>query len=341
VASHDFFGPKSNEHVSARTTVFRSSDRGQSWKKVSDVQGAFWSTLFVHRGALYLIGTDRHHGNAVIRRSNDGGETWTSPANATTGLLRDGGEYHCGPMPVIEYKGRLWRAIEWRHPPKDWGVNYRAAMLSAPVDADLLDAANWILSEPLPSDRAWNGNDMGAWLEGNAVVAPSGELVDFLRVQTRSPDEKAAIVHISSDGKKASFDPAADFIPFPGGSKKFAIRFDPQSKMYWSLANIVPEPDRSSNPGGTRNTLALVCSADLTHWTTRTILLHHPDKKKHAFQYVDWLFDGNDIIAASRTAFDDGVGGAESAHNANFLTFHRIANFREKTMGDSVGMPQK
>src|SRR5262249_16985968 len=37
---------------------------------------------------------------------------------------------------------------------------------------------------------------------------------------------------------------------------------------------------------------------------------------------------GDDIIAACRTAYDDGKGGAHSAHDANYLTFHRFANFR-------------
>ena len=102
VASHDFFGPKSAEFQSARSVVFRSSDRGMTWRRVAEIHGAFWSTLFVHRGALYLLGTDRHHGNVVIRRSLDGGETWTTPTNGATGLLRDNGEYHCAPVPVLE-----------------------------------------------------------------------------------------------------------------------------------------------------------------------------------------------------------------------------------------------
>lgn len=340
VASHDFFGPKSAEFKSARSAVFRSSDRGQSWQQVSLVEGAFWSSLFVHRGALYLLGPDRHHGNILIRRSTDGGETWTSPTNASTGLLRDNGEYHCAPMPVLEHNGRLWRAFEWRNPPIAWGINYRAGMLSAPVDADLLNAANWTHAEFLPSDRSWNGGDMGAWLEGNAVVTPAGDLVDILRVQTKSPDEKAAIVSISADGRKATFDPAKGFVNFPGGAKKFTIRFDPQTKLYWSLASIVHERHRATNPGGIRNTLALTCSPDLTNWTVRCLLLYHPDVKKHGFQYVDWLFDGEDMIAACRTAYDDGVGGANNNHDANFLTFHRFAGFRGKTMTDSVPVPK-
>lgn len=336
VASHDEFGPRSSEHSRAVSHVFQSHDRGAHWKRISTIDGAFWSTLFIHRGALYLIGPDKHHGNVLIRRSWDGGVTWTSPTNSTTGLLRADGQYHCAPMPVIEYAGRLWRAMEWRNPPIAWGINYRAGMLSVPADADLLQAANWTGSNFLPSDRAWNGGDMGAWLEGNAVVTPAGELVDVLRVQTKLPDEKAAIVRIAPDGKTASFDPATGFIKFPGGAKKFTVRFDPRTGRYWSLASIVLDRHRDDNPGGIRNTLALTTSSDLLTWEVRCRLLYHPEVKKHGFQYVDWLFDGDDIIAACRTAFDDGLGGAHNNHDANFLTFHRFANFRRLTLADSV-----
>jgi hypothetical protein len=336
VASHDEFGPKSTEHTRAISHIFQSQDRGVQWKKIATIDGAFWSTLFVHRGALYLIGPDKHHGDVLIRRSWDGGVTWTTPTNSTTGRLRTDGQYHCAPVPVIEHAGRLWRAMEWRNPPVAWGVNYRSGMLSVPVDADLLDAANWTCSNFLPSDRDWNGGDMQAWLEGNAVVMPSGELANVLRVQTKSPDEMAAIVRLSRDGKTASFDPATGFIKFPGGAKKFTIRFDPQTKRYWSLASIVREAYRDREPGRVRNTLALTTSPDLLNWEVRCILLHHPNVASHGFQYVDWLFDGEDLIAACRTAYDDGQGGAHNNHDANYLTFHRFANFRRLTPADSV-----
>jgi len=336
VASHDEFGPKTTEHSRAVSHIFQSRDRGASWKKIASIDGAFWSTLFTHRGALYLLGPDKHHGNVLIRRSLDGGVIWTFPTNSTTGLLRGDGEYHCAPVPVIEHAGRLWRGMERRNPPVGWGINYRAGMLSIPVDADLLNATNWTCSNFLPSDRAWNGGDMGAWLEGNAVVTPAGQLLDVLRVQTKSPDEKAALVHISQEGTTASFDPATGFIKFPGGAKKFTIRCDPQTNRYWSLATVVLDRHRADNPGGIRNTLALTSSPDLANWTVQCILLYHPDVPRHGFQYVDWLFDGEDIIAACRSAFDDGLGGAHNNHDANYLTFHRFANFRRLTLADSV-----
>jgi hypothetical protein len=340
VAAHDYFGPNSGEFQSARSRVFRSADRGATWRRAAEIQGAFWSSLFVHRGSLYLLGTDRHHGNIVIRRSTDGGTTWTSPTNRTTGLLRDSGEFHGAPVPVVEYRGRLWRGFEWRNPPQAWGIHYRAGLLSAPVDADPLDAANWEATEFLPSDRAWNGGDMGAWLEGNAVPAPDGSLVNILRVQTRSPDEKAAIVHLGSDGRSLTFDPRTDFVAFPGGAKKFTIRLDPRTRRYFALASIVAEAYRAPNPGAIRNTLALTASADLRSWTVCAVLLEHPDTARHGFQYVDWLLDGDDIIAVCRTAHDDNAGGAHNHHDANYLTFHRWRNFRQFGTGAGAAGPK-
>ena len=211
--------------------------------------------------------------------------------------------------------------------------------MSIPVEADLLNAANWTWAEFLPSARAWNGGDMGGWLEGNAVVTPDGRLANLLRVHTRSPDEKLAWVNVSEDGRALSFDPETGFIPFSGGAKKFLIRRDPRTGTYVGLATIVPERHRRENPSGIRNTLALVASTDLRRWETRCILLYHPDTVAHGFQYPDWQFDGEDLIAVVRTAFDDRDGSAHNAHDANFLTFHRWPKFRELTLADSVAPP--
>ena len=128
-----------------------------------------------------------------------------------------------------------------------------------------------------------------------------------------------------------TFDPAHDVIDLPGGAKKFSIRFDPQTKAWWTLATATPKEFQSDSvkPASIRNTLALLKSTNLRDWETRAILLQHPDTKTHAFQYPDWQFDGADIIAAIRTAFDDDAGGAHNAHDANYLTFHRFEKFRE------------
>jgi hypothetical protein len=338
-ASHDFFGPKSTEHGSAVSAVFRSEDRGRSWQKAATIKGAFWSNLFVHDGHLYLLGVTRHHGPIVIRRSDDGGRTWTQPADSESGLLTAEGEYHTGPMPMLTHRGRLWRAVEDAGGGRRWGSRYRPMVISAPVEADLLKAASWTMSNYVENDSQWLDGRFLGFLEGNAVATPEGEVVDILRVNG-DVGGTAAVVRIGEEGKKARFDPEAGFIEFPGGAKKFTIRYDPVSQAYWALVNPVMAPTRR-NPAGVRNTLALARSKDLKEWELRCILLHHPDVVRHAFQYPDWQFDGDDLIAAIRTAYDDGLGGAHNAHDANYLTVHRFADFRELTMADSVIDPEE
>ena len=56
IASHDYFGPGSTEYQQALTAVFRSTDKGNSWQKISEINGQFWSNLFVHNGTLLYYG---------------------------------------------------------------------------------------------------------------------------------------------------------------------------------------------------------------------------------------------------------------------------------------------
>ncbi len=326
VAAHDFFGPG---RLHGRTRIFRSADRGRTWRRIADVPHQSFSNLFVHRGCLYLLGVGGRHGQVVLRRSRDGGRTWTVPRDARTGLLSERGGYHTAPTPVVEFRGRLWRALEdTRGPGRGWPAKFLALMISAPAGADLLDAASWRWSRAVRPNLSWLDGEFGGWLEGNAVVAPGGGIVDILRVHCYVGG-KAACIHIGAEGRKAEFDPKTDFVDFPGGAVKFTIRFDPATRAYWALTNPVNEAVRAGrSAAAVRNTLALIRSKDLRHWTVRRIVLFHPDPEKHAFQYVDWQFDGDDIIAVARTAYDDGRGGANNYHNANFLTFHRIRNFR-------------
>ena len=79
-----------------------------------------------------------------------------------------------------------------------------------------------------------------------------------------------------------------------------------------------------------RNTLSLSWSVDLINWEIRSVLLEYADVDRHGFQYVDWLFEGDDLIVVERTAYEDSESGTNSAHIANDLTLNRFENFREK-----------
>lgn len=335
LASYDIFGAATRHSHQGDTGIFCSKDQGKTWKKISEIYGAVWSSLFVHHGVLYLLGPDRPHGTIMIRKSSDGGKTWTQPTNKENGVLLTGA-FHCAPMPIVEHNGRLWRPVETAHGPNmHWGKRYGAMVMSAPMDADLLKSKSWQTTNALLFDSTYLDNKFGGWMEGNFVVDKQGKMWNFLRVhnlKTNGP-EYAGMVSISPDGKAISFDRETGFIPFEGGSKKFKIDYDPVSEHYWTLANPVLPQYRKQFPYRSafafRNVLALYKSKDLKKWERVKIILEHEDVLKHAFQYADWLFEDNNIVFLSRTAHFDGKEEAKNHHDANFITFHRIENFRD------------
>lgn len=325
IVSHDAFGPGSTSDTSF---VFASNDKGMTWQERSIIRGQWWSTLFVHHGALYIMGTSKEYGNCIIRKSVDGGRNWSKPENEDSGLLLADGMYHCAPVPVIRHDGRLWRAMEEYSGPK-WGA-FHAFVMSVDEDADLLKAANWTSTNRIGVSSKWLDGQVGAILEGNVVVTPDGNIIDMLRVHHPGYNEYAAMMMVSKDGKKLSFDPSSGFQHMPGGSKKFTIRYDKRTQFYWTLVNTVPDtpPLPELRPDQVRNKLVLARSMDLKKWELRRVVLEHPDVKNVGFQYVDWLFDNSDIIAAVRTAYPEADGTqAHRAHDANWLTFHRIERF--------------
>ena len=340
LATHDYFGPgcplnhEGEEHL---TSVYRSADDGRTWENVTHIAGAFWSNLFVHRGDVYLLGTSQQYGSIVVRRSADGGNTWSHPADERSGLLFRGGSrreppnYHCAPMPVLEADGRLYRAFE-DNDPCHWPRGFQATVISADADADLLDAASWTLSNKLPYDPdadppEWGGNHGAGWLEGNLVEAPDGAIWNILRVNSEPVLNRAAMVRVLDGGRRITFDPATGFIDLPGGLSKFTIRRDPATGLYWMLSNDMqdePVPIR-------RNRLSLFRSPDLRTWERRKVLMvdtweSSPEDSARltGLQYVDWQFDGDDILYMVRTAWR----GAHNFHDANRMVFSRVVGFR-------------
>ena len=330
VASHDIFGPGSTEYTNAQTKIFKSTDHGVTWSTVTTVAKSFWSGLFNVGNDLYLLGPDANSGNMVIRKSSDGGVRWTTPTDSSNGLLLAKSAlpyqhgFHQAPTPVIVSGGKLWHAFEDLDGSAStaWGTNFRARMGNVPVTANLLDASNWTFSNPVARPATWGtAPNPDGYLEGNAVVDRNGTVDDILRVATAS---ELAVMHTNASGTQMTFNPT-DLVPFNAGSEKVHIQYDPVSDKYWAMGNTqVP----GYTGAGTRNALAIYTSDDLSDWHVVKIEAFYPEKNYHGFQYPSFVFDGNDIAAVSRTAFDDDAGGANSYHNANYLTFHRVTDFR-------------
>ncbi|MBN2046599.1 MAG: exo-alpha-sialidase [Anaerolineaceae bacterium] len=344
LASHDYFGkgcPRNHEGEEGLTSIYRSEDDGASWVNITHIMNCYWSTLFVLGEAVYILGTSQQYGSIVIRRSDDGGFTWSHPDAAENGLLFRGGvfhdppNYHCAPTPVFQYHGRIYKGFEDLNPLVH-GPGFQACVISAPVDADLLDAANWTMSTKVRFDPAWVPTAWGkldgpGWLEGNVVADPDGNLWDVMRFASKPLCDHAAMLRLSADGKQLSFDPATGFIDFPGGETKFTIRQDARTGLYFSLVNNNTDPAWPNQ----RNILSLSISKDLIHWqVVKTLMeddtgLSHEDSiRLTGFQYVDWQFDGDDIIYAVRTAYR----GAVRFHDSNYIVFRVLKNFRQFAM---------
>ena len=330
LSSHHLTGPDAPHATGGIKRIHVSADKGKTWSFRSELKGQFWSSLFLHKGIVYLIGTRGGVSDIVIRRSTDGGRTWTEPSDEKNGLLlrKEGGMgYHCAPVPVVFHKGRIWRAFEYTAD-KGWG-HFDALMLSIDVHDDLLDASKWTASNRLPFN-AGQHPDYTSWLEGNAVVSPDGGMIDMLRVHHKG-DDIAAMVRVSEDGKELSFDPATGFVNMPGACKKFTIHFDRKSKRYWSLTNYVPSAEKEKASRlrhpleRARNSLVLISSQDLISWDKHHRIIYSPEILKHGFQYADWKIDGKDIVAGVRTSF----GQNTNPHDANHITFHRVKDFRK------------
>ena len=159
----------------------------------------------------------------------------------------------------------------------------------------------------------------------------------LIRIDDSRTNDLAALVSVT-DQRTITFNPATGFCDMPGGGKKFTVRYDTVSGKYWTLANPCYDEDRVRTHTGWYNTriypiflrsrLVLCSSADLRNWTVVKEVISSNNCFFHGFQYTDWEFDGNDIIAVSRTAFPESRGLPIRQHDANMLTFHRIADFR-------------
>jgi hypothetical protein len=124
------------------------------------------------------------------------------------------------------------------------------------------------------------------------------------------------------------------------------VTYDSVSETFYALSNpVMPEDaDKGWPPELVRNTAALMSSKDLRTWRTERIFLKSPNVDYEAFQYLNADIDGEDLVIASRTAFDVGGRRPPRGHDSNLITFHRIADFRSadgKPPSEVRGLPSQ
>ncbi len=315
--------------------ILLSDDDGASWREAQNRVPMMHEILFKSGNALYLLG---HSGRLVISRSNDNGESWSEPVTLEADHL-----WHQSAGRVDFRHGKLYVAYEQRLGNKTW-PDVAPVLMSARVDADLTDRANWCFSEAFnpypvmdaarPSGIPWCDSTPGIletsvgriYDPGHPFYDPEDRSVLLLmRAETGANDIAAILKGVEHPDGSLSIERLRTkkgrelfYIPFPGGNLKFHFDYDPVSKLYWMVAS------QEDGIHCSRRRLGLYYSPDLFSWTFAGLVAVGPSENGSR-HYATLLIHGDDLLVLSRS----GDERAESAHNNNLVTFHRVKEFRK------------
>ncbi|MBQ8441451.1 MAG: hypothetical protein IJX19_12375 [Clostridia bacterium] len=314
------------------TYIYTSTDGGKTFQKLSVVPAIAGASWFEIDGIFYLLGMSSN--KIVIKKSTDEGKTWSDnviiPYNSTL--------QYCIPSKIIRANGRIYKAYEGMAS-FNWGENEdkRSFVISAPETANLMDPNSWTVSnfynygtddlmaaidKPYYTDKTYIQ-------EGCLVIDPNGDIRNVVRIDSFPHYGHAVTMKVTADGSRVVYNKneALALINIPTGADKFHIEYDETSGYYISLLNIKTTDYRPYQ----RNVLALAISKDLENWevvTTllvdRTMMNEYVSMMMHAFQYVHFAFDGDDLIYLVREA----MGDSDNYHDNNYLTFYRLKDFR-------------
>lgn len=315
LASMDVYGGGYPQNL---TLIFRSDDDGESWHYVSELMPCFWGKMFIHKGELYMLSVNTEYGDLLIGKSSDGGKTFGAPVTLLRGSngKRGNAGVHKNPQNIFRHNGRIYESLEWG----TWGDSahnmsaFHAAMvMSCDENDDLLKPESWSFTEPVlcPYNKAEH-------IEGTLVADRSGKLFNIMRMGNR--EQKAVVHEVDAQNPDAPLK-LSRLMKFPAHHSKFMIKYDSVSDKYYSIGTRI-----YAGNGLNRNLLSLMVSDDLENWSVATDLydFRGVDDEHIGLQYVDFEFEGDDIIYLCRTAFNN----AHNYHDSNYSNFHRIKDFR-------------
>ncbi len=324
------------------THIFRSRDGGAAWEQVGTVDKYQCGSLFAYEGKLYLLGryvgpAKNSIGICSAELRSEGALTWSEISTVYCDFIEK--TAHCSTTPVLFANGRVYKAFEdgniWGSEGSESGTR-KAFVISCSLSADLLDGSNWVCSNYVTVTADWYKSVTGATvtapigvpaLEGNVVQAPDGQIYNILRFNCEPAKGKAVMLKVSADGSTISIPEENSIVNFPGGENKFSIYYDASTGYYMSLVNNNTAPYWDMQ----RNVLSLSVSKDLINWeivetvlVDRTMLNFDVSMATHAFQYVDWCLDGEDIVFTVR----ENMGDSGFYHNGYELTFYRLSDYK-------------
>jgi hypothetical protein len=122
------------------------------------------------------------------------------------------------------------------------------------------------------------------------------------------------------------------YIPLPGGQMKFHILYDEISELYWLLSTQATDSmtraemlplERYNLPDNERRRLVLHFSKNCFDWCFAGVVAIG-EKENMSRHYAAMAIKDNDLLVVSRSGDENAI----SAHDTNFVSFHRIQNFR-------------
>ncbi|MBQ8214274.1 MAG: hypothetical protein IJZ80_09715 [Clostridia bacterium] len=250
---------------------------------------------------------------------------------------------------LITSAGDLYMAL-------DWGVMIlprgKDPLGYDPSAADPTKLCNWIVSDSSSNhvlsllSREWyksvTGKTVGAHLwdvmEGNPVEI-NGEVYLIYRLDSSPFSGYAGVLKVTYNGSGKPTLALAEsigsvalskvgLIELPTSISRFVIKYDKTTETYICIASLY----LTQSVAGARNVLGILTSANLVNWTVADTLLVDREMLnaecsayKHAFQYPDWDYDGEDIVMVVRET----TGYSNTFHDGKYMTFYRIKNFRK------------
>lgn len=308
--------------------VYRSTDRGETWSRISSGLRQTYCAVYEGPAGLYMLGCDNVGGSLAVQKSTDGGQTWSANSvifskNATV----DG--YHGGSSPFVVSNGRVYRAMG------DRDGNWSILLISAPADADLTDPSVWTMSNKLYYDPSWLAVTSTRWEEPALIRKPNGSLAIIARIDGTTDKEYAALINVNSD-TEISFNRV---FAMPGSAKRMTIAYDSVSGKYWTLVSPFYANTRTLyglSPTQNRNSMVLMSSTDLLSWTRERTCIYSDNAFNNSYHYIDWRFDGDDLVSVFRCSADEERGMALNYHDSNAFGYFRVRNFRNGSAVSTV-----
>lgn len=314
IAGMDLFGIPMPQNLEI---LYYSDDNGKSWRYLTDLYPFYWSTLFVHKDVLYIIGLTTEYGSLQISCSYDEGETWEPAVTLCYGSNRDCdyGGVHRAPMQVVNYNGRLYTTCEYGK----WGECCHLPMvISVDENADLMKPENWNMTELIHFEGKWKEKAEGVQydtIEGNVVMAPDGELYNFMRWKL------GAMLKLKID--KNNPDAPLEFVDIveaPVTNSMFKII--EHGNKYLMVTNRKTEACGRFEAFRFRNVLSLVETEDFESFKVIKDIFNKEDEDplKNGFQYPAVLYENGEIYLNVRTAMNE----PNNEHDSNYMLFYKI-----------------